>query len=157
VHRERAIEVRRTAADDWALLRQVRLAALADAPDAFQTRLADADAYPESRWRQQASHATATGNPAATFVAVRPDGTGAGMAVGIDDGEATFVVAVWVAPEERGTGLFDRLLGAVVDWSPRERLTLTVAQGNDRAEAAYRRHGFRVVGLEDGEWRMVRP
>ena len=145
--------------DDWRLLRSVRLAALADAPDAFRTTHADAVRYDDDRWRRQAGDRTLEGeHPLATFVAVRPDGTGAGMVVGIDRGDCTYVVAMWVAPEERGGGLFDRLLEAVRAWSPHERLELDVAAGNDRARRAYERHGFVVTGeaAEGCELHMVR-
>jgi len=153
------VEVRRLTPDDWRLLRSVRLAALEEAPYAFRTTHAEALAYDEERWRRQAGDRTLEGeHPIATFVAVRDDGTGAGMIAGIDRGDCTLVVAMWVAPEHRGTGVFDRLLGAVVAWSPHERVELDVAVGNDRARRAYERHGF-VVGGEaaDGcEIHMVR-
>ena len=150
------MEVRRTTADDWELVRSVRLGALQEAPYAFRRTHAEALENTEEVWRQQAGDRTALDLPCATYLAVRPDGTGVGMAVGIDDGERTHVVAVWVAPEERGTGLVDRLLDAVHEWSPREVLTLNVAEGNERAFAAYRRHGYEVVGDELGERVMER-
>lgn len=148
------MELRRLTSDDWELLRSVRLAALHEAPYAFRTTHADALGYDEDRWRQQAGERTARDLPAATFVGVRPDGSPGGMAVGIDDGERTHVVAVWVAPEDRGSGLVDRLMDAVHEWSPRDVLTLNVADGNERALAAYRRHGYEVVGEASGEYVM---
>ncbi|MGY0536566.1 hypothetical protein ACW14X_03545 [Nocardioides sp. YJ-D4] len=48
------VEVRTIAADDWSLLRNVSLQALADSPDAFRTTLAEAQALPEDFWRQRA-------------------------------------------------------------------------------------------------------
>ena len=150
------MDVRPTTAEDWELVRSVRLAALREAPYAFRRTYEEASQNTEEVWRQQAGDRTALGMPCVTFVAVRPDGTGAGMAVGIDDGTKVHVVAVWVAPEERGTGLFDRLMDAVTGWAPREVLTLTVAEGNDRAFAAYRRHRYEVVGEESGELVMER-
>ena len=150
------LELRRTTSDDWELVRSVRLAALEEAPYAFRRTHAEASQNTEEVWRQQAGDRTALDLPCATYVGVRPDGTGAGMAVGIDDGERTHVVAVWVAPEQRGSGLVDRLLDAVAEWSPREVLTLTVADGNERALAAYRRHGYEIVGEEAGERVMER-
>jgi GNAT superfamily N-acetyltransferase len=152
------VEVRRIAEDDWALLREVRLAALADAPHAFGTTRADAERYPEARWRQQAGGTTADGRPSATFLGGDGDGRADGMAVGIDTGEATLVVGVWVARQARGRGLFDLLMDAVESWSPHRRLVLDVARGNDRARRAYERRGFVVTGPSDEacEWRMER-
>ena len=145
------MDLLRTTSDDWELVRSVRLAALLDAPYAFRRTYAEALENTEDVWRQQAGDRTALDLPSVTYVARRPDGSGCGMAVGIDDGERTHVVAVWVAPDARGTGVVDRLMDAVRDWSPRDVLTLTVADGNERALAAYRRHGYEVVGEEAGE------
>jgi ribosomal protein S18 acetylase RimI-like enzyme len=150
------MEVRRLTSDDWELLRTVRLAALQEAPYAFRRTYEEASQNTEEVWRQQAGDRTALDMPCATFAGVRSDGTAAGMACGIDDGTKVHVVAVWVAPEERGSGLFDRLMEAVTEWAPRDVLTLNVAEGNARALAAYQRHGYEVVGEEAGELVMER-
>ena len=43
--------VRQLTPDDWRTLREIRLAALADAPDAFMTTYADAVGLDEQQWR----------------------------------------------------------------------------------------------------------
>jgi Acetyltransferase (GNAT) family len=46
--------VRRARPEEWAFLRELRLRALADAPDAFASKLADEAAAPEEMWRRRA-------------------------------------------------------------------------------------------------------
>ena len=48
------MEARRAQAGDWKALRQLRLQALADAPDAFASTLEAEVAYPDEVWRQRA-------------------------------------------------------------------------------------------------------
>jgi len=48
------METRQAQAADWETLRQLRLAALADAPDAFASTLEAEVAYPDEVWRQRA-------------------------------------------------------------------------------------------------------
>jgi hypothetical protein len=46
-------EVRTVAADDWQLWRDVRLKALADAPEAFGATLAEWETANKKRWRRR--------------------------------------------------------------------------------------------------------
>lgn len=51
--------------------------------------------------------------------------------------------AIYVLPSQQGTGLADRLMAATVGTKPAR---LRVLDGNARAEAFYRRHGFEALG-----------
>src|SRR6266404_4343892 len=62
------IEVRRVEADEWEALRDTRLRALADAPDAFGTTYTEALARPEQWWRDWAQ-SSADGPAQAMFLA----------------------------------------------------------------------------------------
>lgn len=154
------ITVRELGLDDWRTWRDLRLAALAEAPHAFHSRLADWVGAGEHEWRDRLRApgrylvAELHGRPCAQVVAVPPD----------PDGIAD-LVALWVAPHARGTGVADALIAAVsehaVGWGAR-RLALYVVVGNERAAALYRRHGFADLGVIDRpdgitEHRMERP
>jgi ribosomal protein S18 acetylase RimI-like enzyme len=142
------LEVQRLAADDWAQLRDARLAALADAPYAFQSTLARELQFTEQTWRERASSAS-------TF-AVRDGDAIVGLATGIDEGLVWHLVGMWVSPKLRGSGVADRLVSAVGElaWkSGASSVRLWVTEENGRARAFYRRLGF----LPTGRRQLVRP
>ena len=89
-------EVVRADAEDWAAVREIRLRALSDAPDAFASRLADERDRPESQWRDRLSSPDAS-----TFLAL--DG---GEPVGLvtvyrdtHDWTCAHLVSLWVSPD----------------------------------------------------------
>ncbi|HZO63757.1 MAG TPA: GNAT family N-acetyltransferase [Kribbellaceae bacterium] len=144
-----APDVRRVVADDAARLRALRIEMLADAPLAFLETLDEAAARPHEEFRR-AIAARATGDDWAQFVADdgrRLVGHAAGMAA--RESGTTLLVAVYVTPAHRGTGLLERLVEAVAHWSRaagRHRLALEVVTGNNRAVRAYERLGFVDTG-----------
>jgi GNAT superfamily N-acetyltransferase len=136
-----AVDVRRVVPDEWQTSREIRLAALADAPYAFITTLAEARAHPEQLWRDRIAD-----NP--HFLAFLDDEP-VGSTVVIPTDVGRHVVGVWVAPAARGQGVIDALIGAAVTWSREQgdsELGLWVVEGNERAERAYSRCGFRRTG-----------
>ncbi|MDB2240761.1 GNAT family N-acetyltransferase [Halorubrum ezzemoulense] len=65
--------------------------------------------------------------------------------------DAAVLNEFYVAPEHRGTGVADNLLGAALDLAadqelPLDRLVLDVDPANDRARGFYDRHGFEPWG-----------
>jgi 5'-3' exonuclease/ribosomal protein S18 acetylase RimI-like enzyme len=142
-------EIRRVAPGDWSAFRDIRLAALADAPYAFAGTLETETGYDERRWRDWISKS-------ALFLAWdgdRPVGMVGGYG---QDGGGWHVISMWVAPQARGSGLAGRLIGAVARHARRQNapaLTLWVTDGNDRARAFYRRAGFRSTGRRQ----QIRP
>jgi ribosomal protein S18 acetylase RimI-like enzyme len=135
------VVVRRVEPDEWQSFRGIRLAALADAPYAFVTTLAEAEDFPEQLWR---SHATGGG----TLLAWRDDRPVGLVAVYVPE-DQPHLVMMWVEPESRGTGVVEALIDAVVAWAGQrdaEHVGLWVVQGNERAERAYQRYGFRRTG-----------
>lgn len=142
------IELRVLAPDDWPAWRELRLAALAEAPYAFGSRLADwqGDHDREQRWRDR------LGIPGSYNVIAVLDGQPAGMASGVpaeDSGGAAELISMWVSPTARGRGVADRLVQAVEDWARQAGagvLKLAVTEGNDSAIALYRRCGFADTG-----------
>lgn len=151
--------------DDWPRWREARLRALAEAPYAFGSTLADwtGAGDTEDRWR---GRLTAPGHHSLLAVT---DGTTVGMAAGIpgDPPGTVALVSMWVAPEARGRGVASALVHAVLRWgasSGAHTVQLDVRDGNTRALRLYERLGFVVRGevprddpSEPSELRMTRP
>ncbi|MFG2906810.1 GNAT family N-acetyltransferase [Kitasatospora sp. NPDC048286] len=144
---------------DWPLWRDLRLAALTDAPDAFKAGLADWRRGGEDRWRDRLRI------PGAHHVAALLDGDPVGLAGGLPgspDGVRE-LRSLRVAPRARGRGVADRLVEEVERWardSGGTTLRLAVLPGNEAAFALYRRHGFAPLAergdlLADGVTREV--
>jgi len=142
------IELRVLTPDDWPAWRELRLAALAEAPHAFGSRLADwqGDGDREQRWRDR------LGIPGSYNVIAVLDGQPVGMASGVpaegDDGAAE-LISMWVSPAARGRGVADRLVRAVEEWARQAGagvLKLAVTEGNASAVALYQRRGFADTG-----------
>ncbi len=153
-----ACEIQLLSADDWAVWREVRLRALAEAPEAFGSKLVDWQGPNdrEERWRSRFD------NVAFNAVAVDEDqvvGTVGGMHKSAGSVE---LISMWVAPEVRGLRVGDALVEAVTDWAASEsidRVVLAVRRGNRSAIALYERMGFALVGPnpdDDTEDLMVR-
>lgn len=145
------IELRALTPDDWRLWRELRLAALAEAPHAFGSTLADwqGDADREQRWRDRLE-LTGSHNIVAFL-----DGHPVGMASGVASAEAGFVevISMWVHPRARGRGVGDRLLAEVEGWAREVGaavVRLGVTEGNQPAAALYTRNGYGFTG-EPGE------
>lgn len=158
--------VRDIAGEDWADLRAVRLRALADSPDAFGATLAEAEAKPESAWRDLAA------GPGPRLLAFSVDGPVAIGGLYVPDGATDAVVwGMWVEPGRRGQQLGSRILVNLLDRARRARraVHLQVGEGNDQARSFYEAHGFVASGerqsLRDGSdvwvqtvrWRPPRP
>jgi ribosomal protein S18 acetylase RimI-like enzyme len=131
---------------DWARVRALRLAALADAPDAFWATLAEEAHQPERWWRARLE------DPARTTLLAVLDGRDVGLAgVGPHHDEPTDagLYSVWVDPSARGRGLVGLLVTAAADVARRRghrRLRLDVGDHNAAAQRAYRRAGFLPTG-----------
>ncbi|MER8705502.1 GNAT family N-acetyltransferase [Mesorhizobium sp. M1088] len=82
-----------------------------------------------------------------SFVAERPDGSLAGYAMAaMDDKGEVMLERLHIDKSEYGTGLAADLLHAVLAaHAGIPSIALEVTEGNDRAIAFYRKHGFEVV------------
>jgi RimJ/RimL family protein N-acetyltransferase len=158
--------IRGVRAEDWALVKELRLAALQDpvAPIAFLETYEQAAAQPDVFWQGRSAGA-AEGRTVRQFIG--EDGAGRWLGsltvlveqAGVEDyfGHVpevpqTHVVGVFVRPEARGTGLAAALFGAALAWSwalndPRvDRVRLYVHEDNARAQAMYAKVGFKRTG-----------
>lgn len=133
------VHLRVLTVDDWPVWRDARLAALADAPHAFKSCLADWHRGGEDRWRARLALPGSY-----NLVAVLDSGV-VGMASGVPGDDVCELRSVWVGPQARGRGVGDRLIAAVEAWARRcdaSALKLAVIPGNEPAVALYRSHGF---------------
>ena len=137
------MDVRRVDAAEWKELREVRLRALADAPDAFASTLEREAAFPDDVWRRRAQ-----GGPASANFIVREDGVGVGTAAVISEpvpGRMQ-LVGMWVDPQHRHRGIAQALIGEAVRWSREHQareLVAWVVEHNAAARTLYERVGFR--------------
>jgi ribosomal protein S18 acetylase RimI-like enzyme len=142
-----AMIIRPTVAGDWTALKAIRLAALRDAPTAFGVSHAAASANMDDQWRARAAGAA---GPAfwlawADDESRDPVGLAGG---GVDAAGRYNLIAMWVAPPARGTGLAALLAAAVLERAValgHARVVLDVAPDNLPAVALYRRLGFAFV------------
>ena len=138
------MEIEQLCADDWQRLKQLRLAALRDAPDAFDSTHEWAERLSEGDWRRQIEELV-------TFFAV-DNGNDFGMVRGVPsdtEPSSAFLITMWVAPTGRGTGAGEKLVEVVVNWARQcgfARLELDVADDNVAAIALYERCNFFPTG-----------
>ena len=96
------VVVRRFVPDDWATLREVRLAALLDAPYAFLSTYAEVSTWDEAAWRDRPVRSAMFG----AWIDGRPLGM-CGLippAASDDPAGGSALVAMWVAPDRARPG-----------------------------------------------------
>lgn len=143
------VEVRTLEPEEWQVWRDLRLAALADSPDAFLSTLAEESAKPDGFWQDVVSN-TAAHERGNLWVA-ESGGEPVGMGFGRVDAEIELltIAAMWVEASARGKGLGMALLEAMMEWARglgAERAELWVTDGNGPAERLYERAGFSRIG-----------
>jgi ribosomal protein S18 acetylase RimI-like enzyme len=136
------VEIRRVGVADWETVREVRLRALSDAPEAFGSSYDREVAFADDVWIGR----LATATNATLLCETEADRCGIVTLVRDEKDRRTgFVVGMWVSPSSRGTGAADLLVEAALRWAREQGIStvrLHVAEGNVRAEHLYRRHGF---------------
>lgn len=143
--------VRRLGANEAQAWRALRLRALSDSPDAFESTYADSARLGDEAWVER-TRSLADGGTSVMFVAEegRTLVGAAGAFVDEPAGGLPHLIAMWVAPEARRRGIGQALTTAVLAWA-RERgspaIRLFVVRGNDSAAALYHRCGFRPTGV----------
>jgi ribosomal protein S18 acetylase RimI-like enzyme len=153
---EDGVRIRRMEPEEWATVRRVRLAALADAPEAFASTLDRELGFEEATWRERIAASP-------WFLAWR-DGEAVGLVAVVTQqpGRARewHLVSMWVSPQVRGSGVADGLVAAVTAHARAagvSTVTLWVAAGNDRARGFYERMGFRPTGVRQTYQRADAP
>jgi ribosomal protein S18 acetylase RimI-like enzyme len=135
------ISIRYTTQEDWQQLKRLRLTALLDAPLAFGVSHASALEYTDQAWRDRAA-----GRGPARYILAFQDNEAVGIVAHIFKAHQELeLIAMWVAPAQRGTPAATRLVDAVkthVIVEGCHRIVLDVAPGNQRAVAFYQKQGF---------------
>ena len=146
------MEIRRLRGEDAALLRDVRLRALEDAPYAFSSWLAREGDLPPAFWGDRVAESEA-GKTGVIYVALD-----AGRCVAMAGGFVTdqqrrdaMLWGMWVESSARCHGVGRQLVEAVAGWARdagAQRLKLAVAQheASRAAAALYRTLGFEETG-----------
>jgi GNAT superfamily N-acetyltransferase len=155
------VMVREAETGDWQLLRDVRLAALREAPYAFGSTYAREAAFGQEQWldrlnsrsvtffayRQASSADKGKGEER---VASADGGEPAGLAGVYEEEDGTAeVVSMWVRPAARGLGVGQALVESAADWAKaraHETLYLWVTESNSTARTLYERCGFTPTG-----------
>ena len=138
------ISIRQLGEDDWQEFQKLRLASLADSPDAFPAGRAEEEAFNEEFWRLRVRRsprlvAEVEGQQIGTI--------SVGVAHDSDNDELMGeVFGLWVEPHHRGTGVATRLVRAaeqVALAQGRRSLAYWVGSDNGRAVAFASGMGFR--------------
>ncbi|HEY7264314.1 MAG TPA: GNAT family N-acetyltransferase [Trebonia sp.] len=130
--------------EEWELLRDVRLAALREAPDAFASTYDREEPYPEERWRGWFSDQSVM-----FFPYVAGSAEPAGLAGVLVKQGAAQLVSMWVRPDARGRGVAGALVSAAAGWAKARghgAMYLWVAESNTSARRLYERCGFAATG-----------
>jgi GNAT superfamily N-acetyltransferase len=141
------MEVRQARAADWEALRELRLRALADTPDAFASTLQKEAAFPEQVWRQRAEG----GGGSVNFIASE-NGAAIGMAAIFAEADVLgrmHLVGMWVHPRHRCRGVAQALIQHAVRWAEERRaseVVLWVVDHNISARRLYEGAGFQPTG-----------
>jgi GNAT superfamily N-acetyltransferase len=163
--------VRATVLDDWQAMREIRLQALRDAPDAFGSSYARDAAFEPAEWQRRAIRD-------GSFFAFLPDtepaepaepGGPAGLAGGFEEEPGVVeLVSMFVRPQARGHRVGEALVDAVAAWARNrdaKSVHLWVTESNKPAIRLYERCGFTATAERQplpsnpalGELGMTRP
>src|SRR5262249_24415491 len=143
------ITVRHLGDDEWRTWRELRLAALLEAPYAFGSTYA-AESERDDTWWQ-----TFWSDPVRVRLVTEVAGNAVGMCallVAEDAPDLMAVIAMWAAPEGRGTGAAGALIEAASAWTRDagyRGVLLGVVEDNPRALRLYQRHGFTPTGATE--------
>jgi GNAT superfamily N-acetyltransferase len=131
--------VRATTMTDWQALREIRLQALLDEPDAFGSTHAREAAFGEDEWYRRASR---DGSFIAFLPGVCPAGLGGGY---LAEPEVVELIGMFVRPRARGRGVGEAVIEAVAGWARQQgagTVHLWVTETNKPARRLYERCGF---------------
>ena len=137
------VDVRALEGGDWQAYRDIRLAALRDAPDAFASSCEQEEAFDESLWRTRLARS-------ARLLATQ-DGAAVGIvSVGQAEPDVAELFGMWVVASSRGAGVAWRLTQAASEHARgegRRAIHAWVSTDNGRAVAFFSSYGFRPTDI----------
>jgi ribosomal protein S18 acetylase RimI-like enzyme len=139
---------------DWRDYRDIRLAALKDAPSAFAMTWQEEASFRVSKWMERAERSE-DGDLSIIVMAADDDGQWVGLAGGYrpgDRGADAELISMWVAPDCRGQKISPELVSAVLAWAKSRQadsVGLWVNATNWPAISLYEKAGFRRTGEVD--------
>lgn len=140
------VRVEQLGSNDWRRVREIRLQALAEDPEAFGSTLASESKLTDEHWKQRLSRADA-----ATFVALGDRGEDIGLVVAAPYDDAAGLFSMWVSRDCRQKGIGGALVDTVIEWARLRgfgRILLDVGDRNEPAIALYGSRGFRATGTK---------
>jgi ribosomal protein S18 acetylase RimI-like enzyme len=138
------VRLRRINADEVEPLRELRLRALRENPEAFAETHQEAQARPLDTWASWIATESRV-----IVVAIDGERWVGMVACRLLEETSTWLTALWVQPGARGTGLGLALIDAAADWAHergRTAVELSVTTNNAAAAALYARAGFAETG-----------
>ena len=142
-----SVEIRAASFDQWEVCRDVRLRALAEAPDAFCSTFESERHDGEGVWSARIARTRIAlawrGDEVVGTASLKPDPHEPG---------GREIVAMWVDPAHRRISVGSTLIHELIQWAADEGapfVALWVAERNDHARALYERCGFGVTGERD--------
>lgn len=143
--------IREIGPDDWAALRDIRLAALRETPYAFSSAYAHEAPFTEEQWRARTQ---VSGHGVMYFAHLAPAGHNdaagpAGMAGLFEQDGTADLVSMWVSPSARGHGVGEALVEAIAAEAKSRgygTVHLWVTESNAPARRLYDRCGFTPTG-----------
>ena len=148
----KSLSIRPLQTDEWELLRELRVRALTDAPDAFAQTIEEIQGEPEAYWQQLAKNLRFSHHEFfIAFLNEEPIGITYGHLEAVDRHVAQ-VGSMWVSPMARGKGIGKQLLHRAMSWATAQgakRMRLWITVGNSPARKLYESTGFVPTGKTD--------
>lgn len=139
---------------DWREYREIRLAALKDAPSAFASTWQEEASLTASQWMERAQRSE-DGDTLTIVIAADDAGRWVGLAGGYrpgDRGADAELISMWVTPGCRGHNIGPELVRAVLAWAESHGASsvgLWVNAASRPAISLYEKAGFRRTGEVD--------
>jgi ribosomal protein S18 acetylase RimI-like enzyme len=145
------MEVRPLRPEEALLYRDLRLRALAGAPDAFGDTLQHALARPEQTWIDRARELARNSDREILLMAWEQDRPCGSIFVSLEGGVA-HIYGMWVDPDVRRRSIGAALVAQGLSFASKRqahRAELWVTEGNLATFKLYERCGFRETGLKE--------